>query len=89
MAEPTQFTFDLKEVAASLIEKQGITSGKWGITFEFNVSIGAFGKLPQDAKPGAMIQINRIQLVKAPDDAPDSPLVVDASALKISNAPKA
>jgi hypothetical protein len=88
VVETTQYAFDLREVAASLLEKQGITSGKWMLAFEFTATIGAFGTTPQDTKPGAMLQVNRVQLLKVPDDVTGNPLVVDASTLSVSLAQK-
>ncbi|MGJ0394952.1 MAG: hypothetical protein ACR65U_01805 [Methylocystis sp.] len=82
MAEPTQFTFDLQEATIALLEKQNVTSGRWMLAFEFSISVGAFGSSPQNIKPGAMVQISKLQLTKAPDERADSPLVVDASKLK-------
>lgn len=81
MAEPTEYSFDLREVTAALLERQGITAGKWALALEFSVSTGALGSSPQDAAPGAMLQVSRMQLVKAPDDAPGDRLTVDASLL--------
>lgn len=81
MGETTQYAFELREVTASLLEKEGITSGKWILAFEFVTTGGLFGTSPQDSKPGAMIQVNRAQLIKVPDDTTGNPLVVDASTL--------
>jgi hypothetical protein len=82
VAEPTQFTFDLQEVTIALLEKQSVTSGRWMLAFEFNISVGTFGASPQDIKPGAILQVAKLQLTKAPDEPADNPLVVDASKLK-------
>ena len=78
MAEPTQFTFNLPEVAELLIKKQGIHEGKWLVGLEFNVNIGMMGVAPPNAYPGAMILCNGLQLTKGPDQAPAN-LVVDAA----------
>ena len=39
MAEPTQFTFDLKEVTEALVRKQELKEGKWTISFEMTLSL--------------------------------------------------
>lgn len=82
MAEPTQFSFSLQEATVALLEKQGIASGRWMLAFEFSISVGTFGSSPQNIKPGAMLQVAKLQLTKAPDEPADNPLVVDASKLK-------
>ena len=80
MAEPTQFTFSIAEAAEALIKKQGIHEGKWILAIEFNVSIGVIGSGPTEARPGAMMLANTIQLMKAPDPATAPPhLIVDAA----------
>lgn len=37
MPEVTQFLFDLKEVAETLIKKQGVHEGIWGVSIEFGL----------------------------------------------------
>ena len=86
MAETTQYAFELKEVVASLLQKEGITAGKWMLALEFTTTAGVFGTSPQDSRPGAMLQVNRVQLIRVPDDTTGNPLVVDASTL--SHAPQ-
>ena len=81
MAELTQLSFELGEVTAALLESEGITSGKWVLSFEFAVSTGAVG-LPDDIKPGAMAQIVRVQLTKATDENASDSSLVDALMLR-------
>jgi hypothetical protein len=78
MAEPTQYSFDLKEVTIALIKQQGLHEGTWMVALEFNLGAGMVATSPGAVKPGAVIQVNRIQLVRQdnPDSAPD--LTVDA-----------
>jgi hypothetical protein len=79
MAEPTQYSFNFRDVAAALAREQGIRAGRWMLGFEFSMTAGNFGPSPSDAKPAALIQINSITLVSANDAPADSPLVIDAS----------
>ena len=78
MAEATQFSFDLTEVAETLLKKQGIHEGKWVIALEFTINIGFVGLTPENVRPGMMVLANSVQLVKAQDGSPPS-LVVDAA----------
>ena len=82
MAEPTQYSFDLREVTEALIRKQGLKEGKWMASFELNLGAGVFGQAGGDARPGGFIQINRVQLTKP--NPPDAalPWVVDAAQLE-------
>jgi hypothetical protein len=79
MAEATQYTFDLKEVASILIKAQGIHDGLWAVGFEIGVTIGSIGPNPADAKPGAMMQIIRVLLVRQDETKPGAVNVVDAA----------
>jgi hypothetical protein len=79
MAEPTQFTFSIVETTEALIKKQGIHDGKWMIAIEFNINIALIGTGPTDARPGAMILANSLQLVKAPESGAPPNMVVDAA----------
>jgi hypothetical protein len=78
MAEATQYSFGLLEVAEALIKKQGIHEGKWVIVIEFTLNIGLLGATPPDVKPGVMILANSLQLVKAQEGSPPN-LTIDAS----------
>ncbi len=80
MADPTQYSFDLQEVASILVREQGITEGRWILGFELNMTIGTFGANQAAARPGAMMQIAGLNLSKAPTDvSSDTPFVVDAA----------
>jgi hypothetical protein len=81
MAEATQFSFDLSEVATTLIKQQNLHEGRWLLAFEFQLLAGMMGTSPSDAKPGAMIQISRVQLVRKDNEPPDAPGLVDAAAV--------
>ncbi|HEX7074343.1 MAG TPA: hypothetical protein VF226_09910 [Hyphomicrobiaceae bacterium] len=78
MANPTRYTFDLKEVATALIRAQGIKHGKWILGFEFNFGAGQIGPSPDDSLPAGFIRVQNALLTRQPDDAPESNLVVDA-----------
>jgi hypothetical protein len=80
MAEATQYTFNLREIAELLIQKQGIHEGKWVAAIEFTLNVGMMGVVPTDVKPGVMILANSVQLLKAQEGMPPN-LVVDASAV--------
>jgi hypothetical protein len=80
MAEPTQFTFDLKEVAIALIKQQGIHDGLWTVGFEFNMAAGIIGAVNMPAMPATLIQLMKVQLVKQDQrPAPNPHITVDAS----------
>ena len=81
MAEATQYTFNLREVAELLIQKQGIHEGKWVAAIEFTVNVGMMGVVQADVKPGVMVLANSVQLLKAQEGMPPN-LIVDASAVK-------
>jgi hypothetical protein len=84
MAAPTQFAFDLKEVATALIKEQNIHTGKWWVLFDFNLGAGLLGGgigpvQHGDSLPGAFFQIRRIILAQVGEPAPPGALVVDAA----------
>jgi hypothetical protein len=81
MAEPTQYTFALKEVAECLIRAQGIKDGVWLLSFELGFGAGVFGQTEAQARPGALVQIDSVQLVKPKPNEPIPPWAVDASNL--------
>jgi hypothetical protein len=79
MVETTQFAFDLQEAATALIKQQGIHEGLWMIGFEIGMAAGIMGPNQTDAKPGAMLQINKVQLVRATVGSDAFPFIVDAA----------
>lgn len=81
MAEPTQYSFDLREVTEALIRKQGIKEGQWVATFEFNFAAANLGPNPDDVKPGAFVRIIRIHLSQPTPNEPALPWTVDAGKL--------
>lgn len=79
MPEPTQFTFELGEVATTLVKEQGLHEGLWALAFEMNVSIGTMGASSAEAKPGVLVQIAKVQLVRQTEARPGAIHVVDAA----------
>jgi hypothetical protein len=96
MAEADTYSFDLKEVTVALIKHHDLHEGLWTLAFEFNFGAGLFGPTPQDSKPGALMAINKLQLVRQRDseaaagptvDAAEvNPAVADAKPAKSSSA---
>ena len=82
MAEPTQYSFDLREVTEALIRKQGLKEGKWMAAFELNLGAGVFGQPGAAALPGGFMQISRVQLTKPNPQDSALPWVVDAAQLE-------
>lgn len=79
MAEASRYSFDLKEVASALIRHQGIHEGLWQLAFEFNFGAALVGATKEEARPSALIQINKFQLVRQAEGAEQQPMVVDAA----------
>jgi hypothetical protein len=80
MVEVTQLSFTWVEIAEMLVKKADIHEGKWLVTAEMSINAGILGATPTDSKPGVVVLLNRLQLVKAETGAPES-LVVDAAKL--------
>ena len=89
MATPTQYAFDLNEVATALIKQQNIHTGKWWVVFDFMLGAGIFGRptgvppsgtpSPGDLFPSAFVQIRRVTLAQVGEPPPPAALVVDAA----------
>jgi hypothetical protein len=78
MAEPTQFSFTFKELAAALVKEAGLTSGIWGIQVRFGISARNVGGTEQDIVPAAIVPIVEIGLQKFDRE---NNLSVDASVI--------
>jgi len=85
MADPTQFTFSWRDVAASLLKQQGIREGKWLIGLQFGFAAVNVGPGPSEVLPSAIVGAQQLQLTRLPADAEVSALVVDAGQ---ANAPE-
>ena|SRR6266446_8626711 len=92
MASPSQYSFELKEVAIALVKEAGIHDGVWAIGFEFALGAGIFGAAPTadgsqvmpggpspEPKPGAFMQIGKVQLTRHEAGMPAPPFSVDAA----------
>ena len=67
MAEAQQFAFDLKEVTKLLIRDSGVKEGTWFVGFEFGFMGGNLGPTSEELKPGGLMLINRLILVRHAD----------------------
>ena len=79
MAEPSQYSFDLKEVTIALIKQQGLHEGAWMVALEFHLGAGMVSTSPGEPKPGALIQVNKVQLIRQSDPSSVPHLTVDAA----------
>jgi hypothetical protein len=79
MAEPTQYNFELKESLVALIKEQGIHEGLWSLGIELTMGAGSFGPTPAEARPGAFMQINKLQLIRQTAGTPEAATAVDAA----------
>jgi hypothetical protein len=75
---PTQYDFELREVAAALIKEKNIHEGRWWAVFEFVLRTGVFGQTNAELLPGGLFQIRRITLAH-PDLSTPEQFVVDAA----------
>lgn len=66
MAEPSQYIFSPKEVAESLIKRQGLHEGLWSLYFEFGLGAGNLN-MPgsSDVVPTALIPVIKMGLIRA------------------------
>lgn len=77
MAEATRYTFSFKEIAETLIKRQGIHEGLWGVYVRFGIqaaNVGGMGGSP--LLPTAMVPI--LELGISRKEKPDE-LTVDAA----------
>jgi len=84
MAEPSVYSFDLKELAIALIKQQGLHEGIWMAALEFNLGAGMISTSPGEVRPGALIQVNKIQLIRQSDANPPPHLAVDATEVNLA-----
>jgi len=77
MAEASVYSFSFKEVTETLIKKQGIHEGHWGIRIKFGLGAANFGGVGGGPLlPTALVPVVEIGIQKA--DTPND-LTVDAS----------
>ena len=77
MAEPSQYKFELNEIAQTLLAKQGIHSGKWKIGIGFTLVPLEAGPEPGKFRPSIIVSVDHVLLTAT---AEDGPLTVDAAA---------
>jgi hypothetical protein len=82
VAEATQYSFDLRDLTEMLLRQQGIREGKWILGFNMGFGAATIGPTPEEVRPTAFVQINGANIARQPEDAPDSPLTVDAAEMK-------
>jgi hypothetical protein len=80
VAVPTQYVFELREVATALIKEKNIHEGRWWAVFEFVLRSGVFGQTNAELLPGGLFQVKRIILAH-PDLSTPEQFVVDAAAV--------
>lgn len=86
MASPTQYAFSLKEMGEAIIEKQGITEGKWMVGVNFGIQVGNVStSSSSQTKPSASVIIDSFNITRVPEDQPTpselETLIVDAARL--------
>lgn len=79
MAEVTSFSFDLREVTIALIKQQGLHEGKWTLGVEFGLAAAVLGPTPDESRPSAIVQVQKLQLTRPQSGLPEFPFVVDAA----------
>jgi len=85
MAEPTQFSFSMREIAELAVKEAGLSSGKWSIGVNFMIHVGNIGGPPHnEARPSASVMVDTITLTRVPEGEkiPEhmESLIVDAAA---------
>lgn len=76
MAEAAKYVFSYREVVESLIKKQGLHEGIWGLDVRFGMTATNFGPSENDLKPSVIIPILEIGIQKVDKE---NNLTVDAS----------
>lgn len=61
MPEPTQISFNYKEIAEALVKRANVHEGLWGIYMEFGISGTNIGPSPNsELLPAAIVPVVRI-----------------------------
>lgn len=79
MAEPGQYTFELKEIAELLARRVGVTEGLWQVGVQFGFAAVNVGPTEQDTKPSGIVSVFSLALAKA--DRPTGS-TIDAATLR-------
>jgi hypothetical protein len=64
MPEPTQIMFSFKEIAETLVKRQGLHDGIWGIFVKFGLGASNVGPNEDSMQPAAIIPIVEMGLQK-------------------------
>jgi hypothetical protein len=81
MPEISQLNFNFREIAEYLLKREKIKSGKWSIGVSFNFGVGNMGPTPAEAKPGVLMTVENITLLKVDDNSVAEGLIIDAGQL--------
>lgn len=81
MPEVTQYNFTPREAGEALLRSAGIKAGKWSFGVNFGVNIGNIAPDNTSTYPSVLAVVQGLVLQKAPDDAPDADMIIDASKL--------
>jgi hypothetical protein len=76
MAEPSQYTFDYKEIVEALVKKQGLHEGLWQLIVSFEMAAVNVGSTNELLSPAAVVRLTKIGLTKTDKE---NNLTVDAS----------
>jgi hypothetical protein len=81
MGEAQNFVFSYREIAESLVKRQGIHEGLWMIYVEFGIGAANVGPNKDQVAPTAIVPIVKMGIQRVEKDNPvaDSVLVVDAA----------
>jgi hypothetical protein len=76
MAEPTQYAFDLEEIAELLVKKAGLVTGHWTVGVNFGIGVASVGQDQNRVRPSAIIGVEQLILTRATGPGP---LTIDAA----------
>jgi hypothetical protein len=79
LAEPSQYSFELREVTVALIKQQGLHEGRWFPALELSFTSGNMGPSPEQARPSALLELRGLQLIRQPEEMPSGPGTADAA----------
>lgn len=85
MPDINQYTFSNRELLEILVQRAGVTSGRWMLYANFGFSAGNFGPSSDQMNPGAITMINQIGIQRA---QPETPVEMTVEAREINKAPR-
>lgn len=68
--ESKSLSLELKQITEILVKHFDLHDGKFDISIEFNIGVGAVGPDEQKRLPGAIIAVSRIGLTQTTEDGP-------------------